>query len=68
MNRSLDRKMPLLEKAMLVGMYGLGFFGYYYALFIAVILYIPSRTVTVPHRGIMLGLTLVALFYMLFRG
>ncbi len=57
-----------IEKTMLTALYGLGFFGYNVALYIAVILYIPSRLVTMPHRAIMLGVASLSIFYMLFRG
>ena len=53
---------------MQISIYSLGFFGFYLALFVAVIYYLPSRMVTVPHRGIMLGAALLTVFYILMRG
>jgi hypothetical protein len=58
----------LIEKAMLSSLFGLGFLGYNFALYIAVIVYMPSRLVTMPHRALMLGVAMLALFSVLFGG
>lgn len=68
MNNLRGTKITLVDRLMQISVYSLGFFGYYVALFIAVIIYMPSRLATVPHRGIMLGAALLTGIYVITRG
>lgn len=68
MNRSEQIKIPLLDRIMQVSVYSLGFFGFYLAMFVAVVIYMPSRYATIPQRGIMLGAVCLTAYYALVRG
>jgi O-antigen ligase len=68
MNAPHQSKITVLDRMMQISVYSLGFFGFYVALFVAVIIYMPSRLATVPQRGIMLGAALLTGFYILARG
>ena len=48
--------------------FGLGFAGFFGALYLAVVLYIPSREVSVPYRAIMLCAAATMILRMLFMG
>jgi O-antigen ligase len=58
-------KIFTIDSFMQAILYGLGVFGFYLTLYVAVILYIPSRVTTIPFRALMLGAAFISFTYFL---
>jgi O-antigen ligase len=48
-------------------LYGMGLFGFYLSLFAAVIIYLPSRSATIPYRGLILIAAIVGIVIAIYK-
>lgn len=48
-------------------LYGMGLFGFYLSLFAAVIVYLPSRSATIPYRGLLLIAAIVGILISIYK-